>query len=341
MPQGERIGDRLLDDRLERDRLPRHDDGAGLPCYDDLPRDAVIGYPHAWDVFGRDDNLGTLNLLTDEVVLAALAEARTGQRVSLTLEASALDPPLYGRASLTHTLIQSTRNVWDDKLDEFYPQASSQWDGFRHVRARELGFWGGLTADPPELGDRLGIEHFAERGIIGRGVLLDVEHHLRTRSSDYDPLEEVPISADVLREVAEAQRVQLRRGDILCLRFGWMQAYRGLDATARASYAAAGHGSRFAGLSAEESMARALWDLHVAAVACDNPGAEVSPGDAATGSLHRRLLPLLGIVVGELLDFEELAVECERRDSWSFLFTSVPLNVAGAVGSPANAVAVL
>jgi len=315
--------------------------GGALPAYDELPRDEVIGYAHAWDVFGRDDDLGTLNLLSDAAVLAGLSEARTGRRVGLTLEASALDPPLYGRAPLAHTLIQSNRNIWDDKLDDFYPQASSQRDGFRHVRARELGFWGGLTADPPELGHRLGIEHFAKRGIIGRGVLLDVDLHLRSGTTGYDPLAEVAVGADLLQEVAEAQAVEIRSSDILCLRFGWLRAYRALDAEARATYASAGQQSSFAGLSAEESTARALWDYHVAAVACDNPGAEVSPGDAATGSLHRRLLPLLGVVVGELLDFEELAEACVERESWSFLFTAVPLNVAGAVGSPANAIAVL
>jgi kynurenine formamidase len=242
---------------------------------------------------------------------------------------------------LAHTLIQSNRNIWDDKLDDFYPQASSQWDGFRHVRARELGFWGGLTEDPPQLGNRLGVEHFARRGIIGRGVLLDIDGHLRATTSAYNPLAEIPVGADLLGEVADRQGVQVRSGDILCLRFGWLRAYRELGAGDRAAYAAAGQQSSFAGLSAEESTARVLWDWHVAAVACDNPGAEVSPGNAATGSLHRRLLPLLGVVVGELLDFEELSQACADRGSWSFLFTAVPLNVAGAVGSPANAVAVL
>lgn len=320
--------------------MPNSTEGA-LPSYDELPRDELIGYAHAWDVFGPGDDLGTLNLLSDGAVLASLSEARSGRRVGLTLEASALDPPLYGRAPLAHTLIQSNRNIWDDKLDDLYPQAASQWDGFRHVRARELGFWGGLTADPPELGDRLGIEHFAKRGIIGRGVLLDVNRHLSATTGDYHPLAEIAVGADLLQETADAQGVEIRQGDILCVRFGWLRAYRALDAEARAAYASAGQQSSFAGLAAEESMARALWDHHVAAVACDNPGAEVSPGNAATGSLHRRLIPMLGVVIGELLDFEELAEACIERQSWSFLFTAVPLNVAGAVGSPANAVAVL
>jgi hypothetical protein len=36
-----------------------------------------------------------------------------------------------------------------------------------------------------------------------------------------------------------------------------------------------------------------------------------------------------------------LAAACQRERRYEFLFTSVPLNVASAVGSPANEVAIL
>jgi len=58
------------------------------------------------------------------------------------------------------------------------------------------------------------------------------------------------------------------------------------------------------------------------------------------GSLHRRLIPLLGFAVGELFDLDELAAACATDGRWSFLLVSVPANMVGAVGSPANAVAV-
>lgn len=54
-------------------------------------------------------------------------------------------------------------------------------------------------------------------------------------------------------------------------------------------------------------MSAFLWDAGLAALACDNPALEVAPGDPSIGSLHRRLIPLLGFAIGELLDFEELA----------------------------------
>ena len=88
-------------------------------------------------------------------------------------------------------------------------------------------------------------------------------------------------------------------------------------------------------------MSRFLWDSGVAALPCDNPSVEVVPADPSDGSLHRRLIPHLGFAIGELFDFGPLAVACRRAGRYEFLFTGVPLNVTGAVGSPANAVAIL
>lgn len=96
-----------------------------------------------------------------------------------------------------------------------------------------------------------------------------------------------------------------------------------------------------AGLAGSEEMAGFLWDSGIAAVACDNPAVEVVPADPADGSLHGRLIAGLGMAIGELFSFGALAEACRRQRRYEFLFVAVPLNVTGAVGSPANAVAVL
>lgn len=311
-----------------------------LPPYDDLPVIGPARISHSWGVFGDDDDVGTLNLLTNDVVVGALGEVTSGERVGLSLELSAISPPLFGRSALVHTLLQTDRNTWDDRVDALFPQASSQWDGLRHVRAREFGFYGGVSGDLPDLGERLGIQRWAGTGIIGRGVLLDIAGYLASRGADYDPFDATSIGVDVLEEVAQFQNTEIRQGDILCLRFGWVSKYRTLDESAR-SACAAQRPINYAGLAADEAMARRLWDWHVAAIACDNPAAEVSPGDPSAGSLHRRLIPALGMAIGELLDFDALAVKCVQRSRWSFVFVSVPLNLNGGVGSPANAVAIL
>lgn len=314
--------------------------GPEMPLYDELPRLPKVGIPHAWDVFGRDDELGTLNLLDNATVLAAFGEVSTGERIGITLPLTAIDPPLYGREPLRHTLSETDRNTWDDSIDALYPQASSQWDGLRHVRIREFGFFGGVTDNPPEMGERLGIHHWARRGIFGRGVLLDVERYLRVRRPGYDPLSEVSLDCGLIADVAVTQGVEIRRGDVLCLRFGWPAGYRRLDADARKAYAAIPFSPPYAGLAADESTSRALWNWQIAALVCDNPGAEVSPGSAEVGNLHRRLLPTLGLAIGELFDFDALAERCAEDGRWTFLLAGVPLNVPGGVGSPANAVAI-
>jgi len=305
-----------------------------LPSYDELPEIEGFGLRHAWDVFGRDDVLGSINLLTPERVARASTNIVTGEMVSLDLPLDLPDPPLFGRRPYRHEVYALSRNEMDDRVDGFQPQGSTQWDALSHVRCREHGFWGGRTGDPTVERSDLGIEHWAEHGVAGRGVLIDVAGH----RDGFDPLTPESVSADDLAAVLRAEHVVVEPGDIFCVRTGWPRAYRALDADARVTFAA---DPRFAGLAADEAMARFVWDSHPAALCCDNPAVEVVPGDPAVGSLHRRLLPCLGTALGEMFDFERLAERCRERGRWTFFFVAVPLKLPGGIGSPGNALAIL
>jgi hypothetical protein len=48
-------------------------------------------------------------------------------------------------------------------------QVSTHWDGFRHVRHPEHGFYGGVADEEH------GVHHWARHGIAGRAVLCDVD----------------------------------------------------------------------------------------------------------------------------------------------------------------------
>ncbi len=307
------------------------------PRYDELPVIDAIGYRHAWGVFGEEDDCGTINLLTPELVRHSTQLVQTGETITLNLPLTEPDPPLFGRAPIHHELFPVDRNNRDDKLDGFHPQASTQWDGLRHVRCREFGFYGGLTEEFAPGPGRLGIEHWAQRGIVGRGVLLDVAGHLASTGREFDPFVRRAITVDELRETATAQAVELRTGDILCVRIGWQEAYRALSRDERVSYR---DGTiELAGLHAGDDMARFLWDTGIAGLATDTPAVEMFPADMQAGSLHRRMIPLMGMAFGELFDFEQLTATCQRDARWDFMFVSVPLNIPGGVGSPANAIA--
>lgn len=307
------------------------------PGFDELPAAEKLGLRHAWGVLDRD--LGTLARSSAERIVQAASLVRDGTVLPLDLALGELAPPLFGREAVEHTIFATDRNTLDDRLDGFYPQGSSQWDGLRHVRARELGFFGGVLDDfaGGEGEGVLGIEHWARRGIVGRGVLLDVVAHRERTGREYDALGGEPIEADELRGVLAGQGVELHRGDVLCVRTGWIDAYRALDPDARVALAGS---PRASGLAGSEDMARLLWDSGAIAVAADNPTLEVAPGDPAVGSLHRRLIPMLGFAVGELLDFAALASLCAQDSRWDFMFVAAPLNLPGGVGSPANAVAI-
>lgn len=311
-----------------------------VPKFDDLPMNDVVGLREAWNVFGPQDNLGSVNFLTRERVASACGLVRRGEVVNLCIPLSALDPPPFGRAPMRHEIFSTGRNNLDDRLDNFFLQCASHWDGLRHVQARQAGFWGGRPRDDAMMSPLgpLGIEHWVRHGLVGRGVLLDVAKTLARTTADYDPNMERSVGTEDLEATAADEGVEIQAGDILCVRFGWMaKALARGDQTARAGQSTA----EFAGLAADEAMSRWLWDHNVAAVACDNPAVEVAPGDAAVGSLHRRLIPMLGIALGELFDFEDLAAACARSGRWEFLFVSVPLYLPGGVGSPANAIAIL
>ena len=321
----------------------------GLPSYDELPVRAGLPPGSSWGVWGEDDRFGCLNLLTPERVRQAAGLVRRGAVFSLNLELELPDPPLFRRSRLGHTVTGEVgRTGHDDVLDGWNTQASSQWDGFRHVLHPVHGHYGGVADEDH------GMHHWAQRGIVGRGVLADVA---RWRQAEGRPLrmgEPDPIDAADVVATLQAQGTTVAEGDVLLLRTGWVGWYRGLDADQRRTYAEQGQPAP--GLRPGRDVAATLWDLHVAAVAADNPALEVSPIGASVAPeeraaaradpalvedvfVHTRLLPLLGLPIGELWDLEALAEDCAADGVHEFLVTSAPLNLHAGVASPPNALA--
>lgn len=291
------------------------------PAYRDLPELGALGIRHARNVLPPE--LGTLSFIEPGDVAAAAAGVETGDTITLNQPVDAFS--LFGRAALTHRIIQAGRNEFEDVLDAFNPQASSQIDGLAHVRAREFGFFDG-SDDAETAREAIGMHHWARRGIAARGVLLDL--------ASPDPFDGSEITAADLLVSADAAGVQLQRGDVVLVRTGWAAAYLADRDPRRA-------GSSWRGLRASEDTAEMLWDHGIAIIGTDNPAVENSPGSPEAGSLHRRLLPGLGMPMMELLELERLAQRCADLRRWTFLFVAVPLNVRGAVSSTANAMAVL
>jgi kynurenine formamidase len=315
-----------------------------LPAYADLPVKPGAPEGSAWGLFGDDDQLGCLNLVTPERVIAAAKLVRKGSVFPLNLRIDEPNPPLFGRGEVRHTIIDLGGGVArDDYLDNFYPQASSQWDGLRHIRHPRDGFYGGVPDDEVESGKgRLGIEHFARRGIAGRGVLLDVGRYLESQGAPLDQSGSTMITAETLDACAKTQGVAIRSGDILLLRTGWLRWYLEEATPGQKTTMAADSLTALStpGLGPADAMAEYLWNLHVAAIAADNPALEVFPPTEENGFLHFRLIPHFGMPIGEMWYLEDLAADCAADGIYEFMLTSAPLNVPGGVGSPPNALAI-
>lgn len=52
------------------------------------------------------------------------------------------------------------------------------------------------------------------------------------------------------------------------------------------------------------------------------------------------LIANMGMSIGELWDLKALSKHCHKTGRYTFMLTSVPLNVPGGIGSPPNAIAI-
>ena len=316
-----------------------------------------------WGDFGADDQIGRMNLVTPQIRRAALAEAREGLAFLLGLPLdyprAQIFPERFGprlEATMAGDGVMydwqpaggATDVVNDDRVT-LDLQYSSQWDGLSHYGAAfdadgdglaEHCFYNGYRSDghftQPGEGiaphaHALGIENLAQTCVQGRGVLIDVRHAAKKPHGR--------ISHDELMHAAEAQGASINPGDFLCLYTGYADLL--LEGGAEVDRAA------LAGCPGLDGSDMALLEWidrsGLAAICADNPMVEKIEGiERCSGKamlpLHEHCLFKLGIHLGELWWFGAIAPWLAANSRAHFLLTAPPLNLPGAVGSPATPV---
>lgn len=316
-----------------------------LPRYRDLP--AVPGQPAktAWGLFGADDDVGMFNLQTPERIVRSAQLVKRGAVFAMNWEQDKPNPPLFRRGAFKHVVHRGIKvgHHSDDHYDNFYPQASSQWDGLLHVGDYEHGFWGGVTVQQLREHDdkrRLGVDHWARRGIAGRAVLLDVARERERQGRPIDCASDEKLTIEDLEAARKHAGIEFEPGDVWLIRFGWVGWYEQQDQPTREALANDMMKMRLPGLACSEAMAEYIFDQHPAAVACDTPSLESWPPPSFTapeGFLHHFLLGRFGIAIGEMFVLDKLAADCANDGAYTGFFTSAPLNVPGGTGTPPNA----
>ncbi|KAJ5100570.1 hypothetical protein N7456_006622 [Penicillium angulare] len=313
------------------------------PRFDELPLQPHHPKGSAWGLWGADDERGTLNLLSEDVVRAAGMEVMDGKVISLNLPLDVpLNPMNPRRKKCSHTII-AKGHANDDEID-FNTQSSSHWDGLRHFPYSDCKtFYNGVTQDDisgPDANTKIGIQNLATKPIVSRGILLDWYSYAQREGLEISPFTNQAIPLSHIENIAAEQGVTFSQGDVLLIRTGWTAAYHQLSEEEKENLG--GRDDRAScGVEATEESIRWHWEQGFAAVASDTVAYEAWPSPKAWGvSMHEVFLSGWGMPIGECWDLEELSRTCQALGRWTFMLTSQPLNVPGGVASPANATAI-
>ncbi|MFI6371076.1 cyclase family protein [Streptomyces sp. NPDC050546] len=292
-----------------------------------------------WGRWGADDELGTLNLITDEVVREAAATVRTGRRIPLALplrQDGVQTGMIPGRVNPLHVMVQINQELFgpgtvacSDDAVTMGLQAATHWDALPHV-SHSGRIYNGRPAGSVTAHGGAGFSGIGTvRHLVSRGVLLDVARARGTDRLDGG----YAVTPEDLDAAEELAGTRVRAGDIVLVRTGQVQVCLAGD---RHAYAFPSPGL---------SIRTPEW-FHardVAAVANDTLTFEVFPPevDGLWLPVHALDLVEMGMPQGQNWNLEKLSTACGEVGRSAFLLTATPEPFAGATGSPVAPVAVL
>jgi kynurenine formamidase len=278
-----------------------------------------------WDRWGKEDQRGTLNLITPAKRKQAAGLVREGISVSLAHDFSAERAPDNTRPlEFTMTL---TQPVAMEELRIFYHGLTyAHLDALCHARYKGKAYNGFDASLATEKGcARAGIEHLKD-GILSRGILIDVP---RLKGAPY--LEgATPVIARDIEEWEKKAGVRIGAGDVVLVRTGrW------------AKRAASGPFSLQGGSPGVHVSLLPLLKARDVALLGTDVGLDVTPSgvEGVVIPTHTVAIVGMGLLIVDNADLEALAETAARLNRWEFMFTAAPLPVTGATGSPLNAIA--
>jgi kynurenine formamidase len=250
-------------------------------------------------------------------------------------------------------------DVWADDVVSLSLQYSTQWDSLAHVGAEfdadgdgveEGVYYNGYRAGIDLVGPtddaagdggthrafarHLGLEHMAFHGVQGRGVLVDLHHHI---GDDWRG-----VNLELLREIMAADNVVVEPGDMLLLHTGFatriLEWNRNPDPRklfTTCSYLDA----------RDEALLDWIAESQISALVADNYavegllGKDRDPSRHSFLPIHHLCLFKLGVPLGEMWYLDELASFLRESGRSRFLLTAPPLRLPGIVGSPTTPIA--
>lgn len=287
-----------------------------------------------------DDDTGDLLRLIRKSRVVDLAH--TWEKTS---PIASVNPPYSFALSATHA---NTRGSFGDANQLSFTSEVMDWSGqhgapsidaIGHI-GRDGKLFGGVDAAASTsnadgigasgVGAQLAIDKFPADLMIGRGVLLDVARMIQR---DWSPLPaDFEITAAHLERAMKRQRVELKRGDVVFIRTGWGQHFKG-DPAAYAGAFSPGpglNGAEFLIKHGARAVGNDTLTFEKRPPITFEPKFQVFP-------VHMRLIADKGIYIIENLDLEGLA----RTGADEFVVVLPPLKVSGGTGSALRAFALV
>jgi kynurenine formamidase len=305
----------------------------------------VLAYFHTlsnWGRWGSDDQLGTLNLLTPDKVLQAVKLVKEGLTVSCGRTVY-FDPSPDAQRPPVHFMIESG-DGWatGDKVTSRALQVATDYVGMTfhgftitHLDSLAHFFWQGqmYNGSPAkmvstDLGATVGSVELASKGIVSRGILVDVP---MVRGVDWLERGEGVLPEDIL-DAEKRCGFTVESGDILLIRTGQLHR-RNVQGPVN---------PREKGSSGCHVSCLPLLHSRDVAVLGSDTGNDVIPSiyPALTSPIHQVGIVAMGMWILDNPDLEELADTCRRLNRWEFMFTTGPLRLHNTTGSPVNPTAI-
>ncbi|MFN0169988.1 MAG: cyclase family protein [Bryobacteraceae bacterium] len=285
-----------------------------------------------WGRWGKQDQLGTINLITPAKRKQAAALVRDGASVSLARDAETQkavdnDSPFSHEMTHTHKNPILGQYCLDRYSVSYHGWAHTHMDSICHMFYKGKMYNGFSQSEVVEKGAaKLDVMQF-KNGIVSRGILMDIP---KLKGVAY--LEPgTPIYPADLEAWEKKAGVKVGSGDIVFIRTGrW--AFRAKNGPWDVA-------NKAAGLHA--TCAKWLKQRDVAMLGSD-AASDVMPSrvDGVLQPVHQLVLIAMGMPIFDNCDLELVSQEAAKRNRWEFLLTAAPLAVKGGTGSPLNPLAV-
>jgi len=310
-----------------------------------------------WGRWGPEDEIGTLNLVTDEVRRRAARCVRSGRAFPLGLalsEAEGIQKGVVpGRFNPLRTMSYIDVPLADDPewicanedVVVMPLQCATHWDALAHVSHGRKIYNGFPQESVTSAGaSRCGI-HLVD-SLVSRGVLLDV-----ARAKGVEVLDGgYPIMPEDLDAALALTGLEIEPGDVVLVRTGQMKHLKlrsrfpaGGATIPVPNLLGFGDVMKYMGLAPGLTVATAGWfhERDVAAVATDTLSLEVIPceDDRAYLPVHLLHLVEMGMTQGQNFVLDPLAEDCAADGVYCFFLDATPLPFTNGLGSPVNPVA--